>query len=292
LQIALRGITLDERPDTDEVLLTAGAGEDWDKVVEYCVSRDLAGIECLSGIPGLIGGTPIQNVGAYGQEVADTIVSVECFDRKASVPVTLGRADCGFSYRTSIFNTTERDRFIVLGVTFALRRGGEPTVVYGDVANHFAGRRPTLQEVRDVVLSIRRSKSMVIDETDANSRSAGSFFKNPIIPLKKFEEINGGNGGAPSFDAGPGAVKIPAAWLIEKSGFGKGFEFGRVGISSKHTLALINRGEAAAAEIIALKDKIQAAVNDKFGISLQPEPVFVGFRPSHVKGFSNGDLEV
>ena len=277
LQIALKGISAVEDASNDNVLVTVGAGEDWDQFVEYCVDRDLAGVESLSGIPGLVGGTPIQNVGAYGQDVSETIVSVRCFDRTTSNVVDLDRDQCGFAYRSSIFNTTDRDRYVVLGVTFALVRGGQPKVVYSDLVKHFGDQRPTLREVRDTVLNIRRSKSMVIDDADPNSRSAGSFFKNPVIPRARFDEINRLNGGAPSFDAGPDAVKVPAAWLIEKSGFGKGFEFGRAGISSRHTLALINRGDAAAAEIIALKEKIQNSVLDKFGISLQPEPVFVGF---------------
>lgn len=278
LQIAIPGIVREEPINTDKVGLTAGAGEDWDQFVEYCVDHDLAGVECLSGIPGLIGGTPIQNVGAYGQDVAETIVSVRCFDRETQRFVVLDHSECGFAYRSSIFNSIERDRYIVLSVTFALKPGGLAKIAYKDLAERFGDRKPSLEEVRKVVLSIRRSKSMVIDALDVDSRSAGSFFKNPIVSREKLSEINEANGAvAPSFDAGSDAVKIPAAWLIENAGFNKGFMLGRAGISSKHTLALINRGNAAAAEIVELKDKIQFAVNKKFGITLQPEPVFVGF---------------
>ena len=278
LQIALPGITYKGKAEDGKVLLSVGAGEDWDKFVEYCVGHDLAGVECLSGIPGLVGGTPIQNVGAYGQDVAETIVSVRCFDRQTSSFVSLDHRECGFSYRTSMFNSLERDRYIVLNVTFALTLNGPPKIAYKDLHDIFSDHTPSLEETRDAVLSIRRAKSMVIDALDPNSKSAGSFFKNPVVSRTTFEAIKGSNGStAPSFDAGPDMVKVPAAWLIEHSGFGKGFVLGQAGISSKHTLALINRGDAAAAEIIDLKDRIQLAVNERFGISLQPEPVFVGF---------------
>jgi UDP-N-acetylmuramate dehydrogenase len=277
LHIALPGVSVDEQDSGSRVLLTVSAGEDWDRLVEYCVNRGLAGIECLSGIPGFVGGTPIQNVGAYGQEVAETIVFVRCYDRKIDSVVTLDHSECGFAYRTSVFNTIERERYIVLSVTIALTPNGEPRVVYRDLVEHFDGRTPTLGEVRDTVLKIRRSKSMVIDRLDPNSKSAGSFFKNPVVVQSKLDAIQGSNGSVPFFDAMPGMVKIPAAWLIEQAGFTKGSVWGRAGISANHTLALINRGDASAAEIIALKDNIQAAVNDKFGIALEPEPVFVGF---------------
>ena len=256
--------------------LVAGAGEDWDEFVAYCVKNDLAGIENLSGIPGLVGGTPVQNVGAYGQEVAETIVSVRCLDRYTEEFVTLSNAECGFTYRTSIFNSTHRDRFIVVSVTFEFKRGGEPTIDYKDLVEHFGDRRPSLGEVREAVLQIRRLKSMVIDAADPNSRSAGSFFKNPVIEIDKFEELRGRFADVPSFKFGD-KVKLPAAWLIERAGFTKGFAMGRAGISANHTLALINRGGATADEILALMQAIQLAVNAKFGVDLQPEPVFVGF---------------
>ncbi len=258
------------------VFITAAAGEDWDEFVGYCVERDLAGVECLSGIPGFVGGTPVQNVGAYGQEVSETIVSVRCFDRKTKEFVTLSNADCGFTYRTSIFNSTERDRYIVLNVTYALQQDGDAKIVYKDLIEHFKGRRPSLAEVRDAVLAIRRLKSMVIDETDPNSKSAGSFFKNPVVDREKLDEISNGFERVPSFDFGD-KVKIPAAWLIENAGFNKGFALGNAGISTNHTLALINRDNASAKEMLSLKTEIQNAVEAKFGIRLQPEPVFVGF---------------
>lgn len=270
LQVALKGIT------TDDATITAAAGENWDEFVAYCVQNNLAGVECLSGIPGFVGGTPVQNVGAYGQEVSEAIVAVRCFDRETREFVTLSNSDCGFTYRKSIFNSTTRDRYIVLSVTFALQPDGEAKVVYKDLLEHFKGHQPTLSETRDAVLAIRRSKSMVIDETDPNSKSAGSFFKNPVVEREKLDKIRNGFEHVPSFDFGD-KVKIPAAWLIENAGFSKGFALGNAGISTNHTLALVNRGNASAGEMLSLKNEIQTAVEAKFGITLTPEPVFVGF---------------
>ena len=275
LQIALRGITSDGQ-EGGIVNVTAASGDDWDTIVSYAVERDLAGIECLSGIPGFVGGTPVQNVGAYGQEVSETITAVRCLDRETHEIVDLSNGDCGFSYRTSIFNSISRNRYIVLSVAYALRVRGEPRVIYKDLTEYFRGSSPSLAEVRDAVLTIRRRKSMVIDPADPNSLSAGSFFKNPVIERSHLDLLRGQFADIPNFDFGE-RVKIPAAWLIEKAGFHKGFSLGKAGISSKHTLALINRGSATAAEIIELKNQIQHAVHSKFGIELQPEPIFVGF---------------
>lgn len=289
VQVALKGIDVNEQPPRprsastiplkggEQVRITAQAGEDWDGFVEFCVDNDLAGVECLSGIPGTVGGTPVQNVGAYGQEVSETILSVRCFDRQKKTIVDLTNSDCGFSYRTSIFNSTERERYIVLAVTYALKKGGGPKIAYKDIREYFAGRNPTLHETRDAVLQIRRAKSMVIDVHDPNSRSAGSFFKNPIVPLQKLGEISGKYGNVPHFPIDESSVKIPAAWLIEWAGFQKGFRLGNAGISTNHSLALVNFGGATADGIIALKELIQAGVEKKFGISLLPEPIFVGF---------------
>ena len=263
----------------DLVGATAAAGEDWDAFVAECVRRDLAGVECLSGIPGFVGGTPVQNVGAYGQEVSETISRVRCYDRIGENFVDLTNADCGFAYRTSIFNTTERDRYVVTSVAFELVRGGIPRVSYKDLKERFAGEVPTLAATREAVLQIRRSKSMVIDPSDPNSRSAGSFFKNPIVNVDQAAEIArlGETENVPTFPAGDGRVKVPAAWLIERAGFSKGYTLGRAGISENHSLAIANFGGATAMEVIALKDQIQTAVEAKFGLSLQPEPIFVGF---------------
>ena len=278
VQIALKGLEFEEIGG-DVVRLTASAGENWDSVVEECVARDLAGFECMSGIPGFVGGTPVQNVGAYGQEVSETIVSVRCFDRTDGRFVELTNKECGFAYRTSIFNTTERDRYVVISVKFDLKRGGNPRLSYKDLKERFAGYVPTLIETREAVLEIRRQKSMVIDPADPNSRSAGSFFKNPIISAEDAGEVArlAGVDSVPTFPAGDGRVKIPAAWLIEQAGYRKGYRLGQAGISANHSLAIVNLGGATSMEVILLKDEIQTAVEGMFGISLQPEPIFVGF---------------
>jgi UDP-N-acetylmuramate dehydrogenase len=277
IKVELSGVEFADEPDS--TLVTAAAGEAWDTLVEACVARRLAGFECLSGIPGTVGGTPVQNVGAYGQEVAETIVSVRCFDRVDRTFITFSNDDCGFEYRKSIFNTFARDRYVVLAVGYRLRKNGKPNLSYKDLKEHFGDRTPTLKEVRNAVLAIRRAKSMVIDPNDPNSQSAGSFFKNPIVPLSVAEglaeklELDR----IPHFPAGEGLVKIPAAWLIERAGLSKGFALGKAGISQNHSLAIVNRGGATAADILALKNLIQSAVREKFGVELQPEPIFVGF---------------
>ena len=273
LQIALKGIEVKEN------VVTAQAGEDWDEFCAFCIEKNLAGIECLSGIPGFIGGTPVQNVGAYGQEVSETITKVRTFDRKSGEILELTNADCKFAYRRSIFNTTERDRFIVLAVNFTLEKDGKPKITYKDLREFFMGKLPNLISTREAILQIRRAKSMVIDETDVNSRSAGSFFKNPVVTNERLAEIVGKSGieNVPTFKMDDQNVKIPAAWLIEQSGFQKGYTKGRAGLSEKHTLALINRGGATAKEILSLKDEIQKKVKGNFDVELIPEPVFVGF---------------
>lgn len=272
LQIGLRGI------ETKENIVTAQAGEDWDELVEFCVRQNLAGIECLSGIPGFVGAVPVQNVGAYGQEVSETITKVRVFDRKTKEILELSNADCKFSYRTSIFNTTERNRFIVLAVTFDLKKGGKPKIVYKDLREFFAGKRPNLMRTREAVIKIRSDKSMVINPKDINTKSAGSFFKNPIVSKEKFGEMSEKFGAAlPNYPFNENSVKIPAAWLIEQSGFRKGYKKGRAGLSTKHTLAIVNLGKATAKDILALKDEIQSKVKEKFDVELKPEPVFVGF---------------
>lgn len=254
----------------------ASAGEDWDYFVGLSVAFNLAGLECLSGIPGFVGGTPVQNVGAYGQDVSETIVSVRCFDREAEEFVELSNADCRFSYRRSIFNSIHRGRYIVTAVRFKLDPGGEPKMAYKDLITYFDGKNPTLAEVRQAVISIRRSKSMVIDPADVNSRSAGSFFKNPIVSAEQFAVLQTAHPNIPSFPAYDGFVKVPAAWLIEQAGIAKGFKLGNAGTSAHHSLAIINCGDATASEVLALKDVIQSTVNAKFGISIEPEPILVG----------------
>jgi UDP-N-acetylmuramate dehydrogenase len=280
LRMELRGLNLVEEPD-GIIALEAAAGEDWDQAVELAVSRNLAGIECLSGIPGTVGGTPVQNVGAYGQEVSETLVWVRALDRRSGCVVTLSNADCRFSYRQSIFNTAQPERYVVLAVTYRLRRNGEPALGYADLQKELAGTpTPSLAQVRDAVRRIRERKAMLLVPGDPDGHSAGSFFKNPVVSRAHFERIQGtAPGPVPHYPAGRDEtqVKLAAAWLIENAGFRKGCTRGRVGISSKHTLALVNRGGASARELLALAREIQDGVNQKFGIELRPEPIFVGF---------------
>jgi len=267
----------------DRAIFEVGSGEDWDGFVASIVAHRLGGLECLSGIPGSVGGTPVQNVGAYGQEAADTIESVQVFDVRSGEEAELQKEDCGFRYRTSIFNTTARGRYVILQVNFSLKHGTSPHLEYGDLKKYFAGwaSAPTLAETREAVLKIRASKAMLIRPNDEDSRSAGSFFKNPVLSPGEYEAVvkraadRGLN--VPSYPALQAQHKLSAAWLVEHSGFSKGFRRGPVGISKKHALALVNLGGATAAEIIALKEQIQQKVKDTWGIALEPEPVFVGF---------------
>ena len=287
LQIAIAGVsTFAEKDGT--IFVTAGAGEDWDEFVEFCVEKKLQGVECLSGIPGFVGGTPVQNVGAYGQEVSETIVSVRVYDRATEEIKELINANCGFSYRKSIFNSSQKNRYIVLAVTYALRFGGEPKIVYKDLQNYFAGEKPTLKETRKAVCEIRAAKAMLVRQGGADSNSAGSFFKNPVVSVTKIAEIKKIAENIPFYKVDDENVKIPAAWLIENSGFQKGYVKGNAGLSTKHTLALTNRGNATAAEITDLMREIQTKVKEKFDIDLKPEPVFVGFEEEDFK-FSTAD---
>ena len=304
------------------VTLTVAAGEEWDTVVASCVAADLAGLECLSGIPGLTGATPIQNVGAYGQEVADTVTRVRAYDRVTGTVVELAARDCGFGYRTSAFKRSitppaVTGRFVVLGVTFQL--ASDPLsrpVRYAELAGalgleagrqnqhgqrqdgqrqdtrHQGGRAP-LGDVRSAVLRLRRGKGMVLDPGDPDSRSAGSFFTNPVLDATQFASlrrvVDGRSGPGvpiPQFPAGPGQVKVPAAWLIGQAGFGKGYEGGgpadgngpgpAARISTKHALAIVNPGGARTADVVGLAREIRDRVRDTFGVELASEPVLVG----------------
>ena len=284
LKISLEGIDRRAAQDEDgKVLFDAGAGESWDKFVSRAVMSNCAGIECLSGIPGSVGGTPVQNVGAYGQEVSETISSVQVLDLKDGQIRELCNEACGFSYRTSIFNTTERGRFIVLRVTYALIPEGKPRIAYADLKRQFEGRDspPNLAETREAVRHIRAIKGMLIVPGDPDCQSAGSFFKNPVLSEEQHEDLQNRAAARgltiPSYPALETHKKVSAAWLVEHSGFGKGFGSDRAGISSKHALAIVNRGGATAADIVALKEQIQQRVQEIWGIRLEPEPVMVGF---------------
>ena len=292
VRIDIRGY--EWRSDGEHTLVTVGAGETWDATVAACVERGLAGLECLSGIPGTVGGTPIQNVGAYGQEVADSIDHVTVYDRQQASVRTLTAGECGFSYRMSRFKRDDEERFVVCAVTFRLRAGG-PTVTYPDIVDHLkqAGvSAPDVADVRNAVLAVRRRKGMVLDPADPDTRSVGSFFMNPIVAPVDRDRVAGlAAAQPPAYPADAGRVKLSAAWLIERTGFRRGDADGNMGISTKHTLALVNRGGAAARDVLRFAARIKHGVLDRFGISLRPEPVFVGFdRNSDLDFLKDADL--
>jgi UDP-N-acetylmuramate dehydrogenase len=284
LKISLPGI--DQRIGHDEdgkVLFDVGAGEPWDKFVSRAVQMHCAGVECLSGIPGSVGGTPVQNVGAYGQEVAETIAAVQVLDLKDNRVRELCREACDFAYRSSIFNNSDRGRFIVLRVTYALTPDGKPRIAYADLKRQFDGREtaPDLAETREAVRHIRALKGMLLLPGDPDCQSAGSFFKNPVLSEEQHEDLRrratARGLAVPTYPALESRKKVSAAWLVERSGFAKGFGFGRAGISSKHALAIVNRGGATAADVLALKEQIQHRVEEIWRVRLEPEPVMVGF---------------
>ena len=277
VRIALRGLTHRERDGAIE--LTAAAGEPWDGVVARSVERGWAGLECLSGIPGLVGATPIQNVGAYGQEVSDTVVSVRALDTSTEEIAEVGAAQCGFAYRDSMFKRETPGRFVVLAVTYRLRPDGAPTLTYGDVQRAVAGRAPTLTETRAAVLAIRRAKSMTLDQpNDANRRSCGSFFLNPIVEAAQAEAVaaRSGDPAMPRWPQPDRHVKLSAAWLIERAGFTRGEREHAVGLSTRHTLAIVAHDGARTADVLAFARRVQDRVEERFGVKLAPEPVFWG----------------
>ncbi|WP_327333645.1 UDP-N-acetylmuramate dehydrogenase [Bryocella elongata] len=278
LRIDIRGVQQD-KPWSPEFFV--GAGEAWDSFVDVAVDSNCAGIECLAGIPGRVGGTPVQNVGAYGQDVSQTIRQVRVFDRHRSELRWLTNDECRFRYRQSIFNTDEPGRYVVTAVVFQLRYG-PPTLSYADLQKRFSARwkAPGLREVADAVREIRRSKGMLLVDGDPDTHSAGSFFKNPIVNAGLLGTIAATAGVAPEavphWPAGDGRIKLAAAWLLEHAGFVKGFTDGVVGISSRHTLALINRGGATFADVERFEQRIRATVEAKFGVTLTREPVVLG----------------
>lgn len=270
-----RGISVDADACSG-AMVTVQAGENWDDFVAHAIGQDWVGVEALSGIPGSVGATPIQNVGAYGQDVAQSIATVRTYDRVESKIRTFAAADCGFSYRSSRFKT-EPDRFVVLSVTFQFALGdlGAP-VAYAELARTLgvqAGERAPAKAVRDAVLGLRRGKGMVLDADDHDTWSAGSFFTNPLLSPEVAASLPAD---APRYDQPDGTVKTSAAWLIERAGFGKGYGSGRAKLSTKHTLALTNRGEATTADLLDLAREIRSGVEAKFSITLVNEPVLVG----------------
>ena len=282
VQVATRGVS----PGTSPGVLTVAAGEDWDAVVARTVAEGLAGLECLSGIPGLVGATPIQNVGAYGQEVSQTITQVRVYDRETGETLQIPNEQCGFGYRTSRFRG--EDRFVVLSVTFGLAvQVRSVPVRYAELAAALGvspGDQVDSIQARSAVIELRQRKGMVIDPADPDTRSVGSFFVNPVLDADTMASVEaaararcGPGTRVPRFEAGDGLVKVPAAWLIERAGFGKGYSPGDgARISSKHTLALVNSGSASTAGLMALAREIRDGVRDTFGVPLAPEPVLVG----------------
>jgi UDP-N-acetylmuramate dehydrogenase len=277
LHLDLRGITVES--EDEYAMVKVAAGEPWDLFVALAVDNHWAGIECLSGIPGSTGATPIQNVGAYGQDVSETIVRVEALDRTTGLVTWFTNWDCRFGYRASLFKNYERERYIVLSVTFRLRIGGTATIKYPELQRYVDERgidMHDLRGVRDAVIAIRKRKGMVLDPADPDTRSDGSFFMNPVISPAEYEAFAERAPDAPHFPSN-GDVKLSAAWLIEHAGFHKGYVHGNVGLSSKHTLAIINRGGGTAREVVELVRMIQDRVREAFGVEIHPEPNFIGF---------------
>jgi UDP-N-acetylmuramate dehydrogenase len=279
--IRTRGV--DVARSGDRVRLTAAAGEPWDELVAVTVAEGYAGLECLAGIPGSTGATPIQNVGAYGQEVAETIDAVRVYDRVADAVCTLPAVDCGFAYRTSLFK--HNDRYVVLAVEFALTAAAHSTPVrYAELARTLGvrvGERAPLDAVREAVLKLRAGKGMVLDPVDPDTYSVGSFFTNPVLDPAGFAALReraAGLGEPPAWPGADGAVKTSAAWLIERAGFGRGYGHPGTGvaISGKHTLALTNRGSGSTRALLDLAREVRDGVRDRFGVELHPEPVLVG----------------
>ncbi|MEE2787905.1 MAG: UDP-N-acetylmuramate dehydrogenase [Myxococcota bacterium] len=274
------------------VELTLGAGLNWDDVVRRTVQQDLVGIECLVGIPGWVGAAPIQNIGAYGQEIADTALRVEALDLVEGEPTVLSAEACGFGYRTSRFKTADRGRYLVTALTLGLRRGGQPTIRYGQLRDRLP-EHPSVRSVMEAVARLRREKSMLAGGRDENARSVGSFFLNPILRQSALNalQIRVAERGIDPEDLPvwpvssaneTSAFKVPAAWLIERAGMSKGWGAGPVGLSTNHTLAIVNRGEASAGDVTLFARSVKAKVLDAFGIALEAEPQFLGYSASPI----------
>lgn len=287
LQVDVSGTSW--RPEGDRVRVRAGAGDCWDDLVAQAVARDLSGIECLSGIPGRVGAAPIQNIGAYGQELSQRFVRAQALDARTLEEVVLDSAACRFGYRSSLFKTDQAGpRLIVMHVELDLEVPGRPEIRYEELARKLSAKAvsdPRPADVRAAVLELRRTKSMVVDPADPLSRSAGSFFLNPLLSLEErlAAEERGRATGALSpgqelhtYAQSDGSLKASAAWLIERAGFHKGYRRGAVGLSARHALAIVNHGGARACEVVALAREIRDGVRSRFGITLTPEPALVG----------------
>lgn len=270
------------REEGAHMLVSAGAGEDWDTFVKECTVRDWQGLECLSGVPGTVGAVPVQNIGAYGQSVEASIHEVRAIDMRKGGTTNLANRDCGFAYRSSIFNTQHAGEYAITGVTFKLSPGGVPALTYHDLKNCFSGDSPaTPAKVREAVLGIRDRKGLLILDGHESFKSAGSFFKNPVLSAGQFEKVQGlireGDCANWAWPMASGEVKVSAACLIQCAGFPRGYRQGDAGISPRHSLVLINHRNATADEIVALARRIQDEVKGKFGVTLKPEVQLVGF---------------
>lgn len=279
LHVALRGVTW--RDDGDGVVVNARAGEPWDDLVAAATARDLGGVECLSGIPGLVGATPIQNVGAYGQEVSQTLLRLRAFDRVARRVVELSPDACRFSYRDSLFKSIEPERYVVLDVSLRLRRGAAPPA-HAELARHLESRgleRPSATQIRESVLAVRAEKSMVLNPEDENFRSCGSFFTNPIVRSTELADVEmlAQDPAMPRYPLADGRVKLAAGWLIEHAALPRGTRQGAVGLSTKHALSIVAHEGATARDVVAFAWRVRRAVHERFGVTLVPEPCFWGF---------------
>jgi UDP-N-acetylmuramate dehydrogenase len=285
LVLRVRDAAIDCEREGDDALIDVGAGMEWDALVAWSVARGYAGLECMSGIPGDVGAAPMQNVGAYGQEVSDTLEAVHAIDRRSGAAVTLAAEQCRFGYRDSAFKGALSGRYVVVGARFRLRVGGAPTIAYAELAGAVgaSGAAPSVASVRDTVIALRRRKSMVLDASDDNHRSAGSFFVNPVVDAALADQLASSDETMPRYPAGDGRTKLAAAWLIEKAGMAKGTRRGQVGISSRHSLAIVNHGGATAADIVAFAIEVRRRVRERFGVTLQPEPRPLGFLPHEIE---------
>ncbi len=267
--------------DSNETIIKAEAGALWDDVAAFSVNANATGIECLSGIPGNAGAAPVQNIGAYGQEIASSLLAVNAIEISSGKTSRILGENCQFAYRQSLFKTEWKGRFLITSIELKLKTNGQASIRYGDLTEHLKlsanDPAPSLEAVRQAVLEVRKRKSMTNDPSDPNSRSAGSFFLNPIIPESIANNLKAAYPEMPIYPAPQGFLKLSAAWLINHAGFEKGFKMGQAGLSEKHVLALINRGSAKAEELIILSEAIQQGVYHKFGVKLEPEPNLLGF---------------
>jgi len=277
--VAMNTRGLEWQKDGESVLVTAQAGEPWDAFVAETVKRGLTGLECLSGIPGHVGATPIQNVGAYGQEVSEAIEWLNVLDTTTGEELQVSKLESEFGYRDSLWKRAPRGRYVVLDVTFRLFSSRPPTLRYEDLKRRLSGSsQPSLAQVREAVLELRRSKSMVIDASDENTRSCGSFFVNPIVSGEDLARVaRASQKEPPHFVDGTDRFKVPAAWLIEQAGLTRGTRLGPVGLSTQHTLALVAHSGATSSDVVRLAHAVRQRVEDKFGVRLRPEPDFWGF---------------